>query len=181
MQASREKALKSKAYTIEFNKLRAGSNSFEFALDTAFFNTIEGSPIKEADAVVNLTLDKASTLLELNFQLTGSVSTTCDNCLDEFNLPLKNEFSLLMKYSEQEDFSDDEIIYITKNLLEFDLTQYLYESFLLSIPLRKVCAMSEKKCNDEVVKHLNPEESGAEEKETNNPMWDKLKGILNNN
>lgn len=182
MQASREKALKSKEYFIEFNKLRMGSNQFEFKLNDAFFATIEGSQIVKADATVLMELVRTETMNDLHFKLTGTVTATCDNCLDEFALPVENEFALMMKISENEDYSDDEIIYITKNLLEYDLSQYLYESFVLSLPPRTVCDMADKTCNEEIANKItNFNETEQEDESQNNPMWDKLKGIFNNN
>ncbi|MBP9185461.1 MAG: DUF177 domain-containing protein [Bacteroidia bacterium] len=168
---------KAKDYFIEFNKLAIGSNFFEFVLDNAFFASVEGGEFSNANAVVKLALIKSENMYDLQFNLTGVVGTTCDNCLNEISIPLKNEFHLLMKISENEDYGDDEIIYITKKILEYDLTQYLYESFVLSIPTRKVCEMTNKKCNQELATKINNFES-EDYGDGSNPMWDKLKGIF---
>lgn len=181
MQASRGIALKSKDYLIEFNKLKAGSNSFEFVLNDAFFAGIEGSMVTAADALVNMELIRSETMHDLHFKLKGEYSTTCDNCLDEIRLPVENEFHLVMKISETENYSDDEIIYITKNLVEYDLSQYLYESFVLSLPSRKVCAMAGKTCNPEIAAKINNIDEESENEQGENPVWDKLKGIFNKN
>ena len=122
---------KGKDYLIEFNKLTMGLNHFEFNLNDAFFAQIEGSIISKAEAKVTLELIKTETMYELQFTLTGTVSEKCDNCLSDIDLLLDNDFYLLMKISENEDYSDDEIIYVTKNILEYNLTQYLYESFII--------------------------------------------------
>lgn len=158
-----------------------GSNTFEFILNDAFFQSVEGSFIQHANITVGLDMVRTETMHNLQFNLSGTVVTTCDNCLDEINLPVENEFQLLMKISETEDYSDDEIIYITKGLLEYDLSQYLYESVVLSIPPRKVCAMAGKTCNEEVASKINNFGSGDTPDEENNPMWDQLKGIFNKN
>lgn len=157
-----------------------GSNTFEFVLDNAFFQSIEGSFIQQASIKVGLDMVRSETMYNLQFNLSGTVVTTCDNCLDEINLPLESDFQLMMKISETEDYSDDEIVYITKGLLEYDLAQYLYESVVLSIPPRKVCAMAGKSCNEEVVSKINNFNDESQDDE-NNPMWDKLKGIFNKN
>lgn len=156
-----------------------GENSFEFILNDRFFGKVEGSVIQKGNAHITLNLLKTETMYDLHFKLSGDVSVECDNCLDEFTLPLDNEFHLLMKLSENEDYSDDEMIYITRGLIEFDLSQYLYESFVLSIPPRRVCSMAEKKCNSEVADKIN--NLADTEEKGNNPLFDKLKGIFNNN
>jgi uncharacterized metal-binding protein YceD (DUF177 family) len=113
----------------------------------------------------------------------------CDVCLEDFELPVDEEFKLLIKLSETENYEDDEIIYITEKVIEYDLTQYLYESMMLSIPTRKTCDMSDnKKCNKEVIakleelSHIEEEEEDEddENEDKTNPTWDKLKGIFNN-
>ncbi len=177
MQACIYMGAKSKDYLIEFNKLTIGSNFFEFVLDDAFFASIEGSEFSNANAIVKLELIKSENMYDLQFKLAGVVNSTCDNCLDEISIPLNNKFHLMMKISENEDYGDDEIIYMTKRLLEYDLTQYLYESFVLSIPPRKVCEMANKQCNQELVTKINNFESD-DDGDGSNPMWDKLKGIF---
>lgn len=157
-----------------------GSNTFEFILNDAFFQSIEGSVIEHAGIKVELDMVRTETMYDLQFNLKGVLTTTCDNCLDEIELPVENDFQLMMKISETEDYSDDEIVYITKALLEYDFTQYLYESVVLSIPPRKVCAMAGKTCNEEVASKINNFNDGSQDDE-NNPMWDKLKGIFNKN
>lgn len=170
---------KLKEYTIEFNKLYTGSNHFEFVLNDAFFARIEGSVVSTANALVKLELVKSETMYDLHFTLKGTAGETCDNCLDEITLPIENEFHLLMKISENEDYSDDEIIYVTKKLLEYDLSQYLYESFVLSMPSRKVCEMAGKTCNPELASKINNFDEGNNDTgNESNPMWDKLKGIF---
>ncbi len=159
-----------------------GANQFEFPLNDAFFASIEGSQIQKANAVMHMELIRTETMNQLHFKLSGTVNSVCDNCLDEFDLPIENEFDLMMKISENEDYNDDEIVYITKNLLEYDLTQHLYESFVLSIPPRKVCGMADKTCNEEVTNKIdNFNEAEESDEPQNNPMWDKLKGTFNNN
>lgn len=156
-----------------------GENSFEFVLNDQFFGKIDGNVVKGGAANIALTLVKSETMYDLHFKLDGHVSVECDNCLDGFKLPLTNEFHLMMKLSDHEDYSDDEIIYITRGVIEFDLSQYLYESFVLSIPSRKVCSMANKTCNSEIADKINNFTETGEE--GNNPLFDKLKGIFNNN
>lgn len=181
MQASKGIALKASDYKIEFNKLRMGSNTFEFILDDAFFQSIEGGVITGASVKVDLEMVKSENMYALDFIFKGHVNSACDNCLNEILLPIESEFHLIMKLSETEDYSDDEIIYITKGLLEYDFSQYLYESTVLSIPQRRVCEMANQSCNEEVVAKINNFVSEEGNEDETNPMWDKLKGIFNKN
>ncbi|MES2558263.1 MAG: DUF177 domain-containing protein [Bacteroidota bacterium] len=160
-------------------------NEYTFPLNDEFFAKIEGASITHANVMATLKLFKVESMYELKFHLKGSVVCECDVCLEDFELPVDEEFKLLIKVSETENYDDDEIIYITEKVIEYDLTQYLYESVMLSIPTRKTCEMSgSKKCNKEVIAKLEELSHAAAEEEqdddTTNPTWDKLKGIFNN-
>jgi uncharacterized metal-binding protein YceD (DUF177 family) len=175
--------LKSKEYIIEFPKVRMGSNEYSFNLNDDFLSKIEGSAIQRANVIATLALTKAEHLYELQFHLEGTVTCECDVCLEQFELPVDTDYQLLMKVSEVERYDDDEIIYITDKLIEYDLTQYLYESLMLSIPVRKTCNMSgTKECNKEVIAKLEElrVDENTEDEDESNPTWDKLKDIFNN-
>ena len=158
-------------------------NEYSFDINAAFLAGIDGSALTQANVVAHLQLFKAENLYELKFHLKGKVQCECDVCLEEFSMPVDADYKLLMKLSETENYDDDEIIYITPKLIEYDLSQYLYESLLLAIPSRKVCEMSgAKECNKEVIaklEELNHPEADAGD-DNNNPTWDKLKDIFNN-
>lgn len=173
--------MKEKAFTIEFNKLKLGENLFEFELNEHFFRSIEGSEVDKATVVVKLNLNYSESIVDLNFKLHGTTIAICDNCLDEFEYELSNEFNLMLKISEKEDYSDDEIVYITKAVVSYDLRQYLYESFMLSLPSRKVCELAQKKCNQAMAGKIGSLTSTEANQSNENPVWDKLKGIFNKN
>lgn len=158
-----------------------GLNEYTFDINDGFLSTIEGAAVQHADAQVKLNLLKFENLYDLSFHLTGSVLCECDVCLEEFKLPLDAEYKLLIKVSETENYEDDEIIYITEKLIEYDLSSYLYDSLMLAVPQRKVCEMSgNKQCNEEVITKLEELNQPIEDEEekNNNPTWDKLKDMF---
>ena len=177
------KELKPKDYIIEFTKLCKGENEFTFVIDDKFLAGIDGEHPQHANAKVQMQLMKSETFYDLNFEFSGTVELSCDVCLDEFDMPLKGKFHLIMKISDVENYSDDEIIYITPKLIEYDLTQYLYECFMLSLPIKRVCNLGGKDCNPEVLKKLDEMKnmnSKTENEDDVDPRWNNLKGIFNN-
>lgn len=159
-----------------------GRNEYTFNLNRSFLASIEGASLSDSAVTAELVLTKTPNLYELNFHLTGTVICECDVCLEEFSLPINHHFELIMKVSVTENYDDDEIIYITDKLLEFDLSQYLYESLILSIPARKVCDLSgTKTCNQEAITKLEQLNHLEQPEGETNPTWDKLKDILKNN
>jgi uncharacterized metal-binding protein YceD (DUF177 family) len=174
--------LKSKEYIIEFTKLRKGGNEFTFIINDKFLSDFEGEHPVHSNAEVKLNLIKTENMYDLSFELTGTIGMNCDVCLDNFDLVLNNSFHLIMKISEVENYSDDEIIYIKPNTLEYDLKQYLYESVLISLPIKKVCSLGNKLCNSEVLKKIEELKAKTVEDPSSetDPRWDNLKGIFNN-
>lgn len=170
--------LRLKDYIIEFNKLRNGNNVFDFVLNTEFIHSIDDQSNIQSEVVAHLDLFKTETMYELSFKLNGKIRTTCDTCLDEFEMPVKSDFKLILKLSETEKYDDDEIVYITPQSIDYDLRQYLYECLLLSLPIRKTCALAGKDCNEEVIRKLTDVQANNDD-ESNDPRWDKLKGIFN--
>ncbi len=176
-----------KDYTIEFNKLRFGVNEDTFVIDEIFLGDFEYSPIKKANVAVTLKLDKSENIYDLKFHFEGNVSTVCDTCAEEIDIQISEEFEMLMKLSEVNNFEDFEIIYIARTEIEFDLRQYLYESLLLAVPQRKNCSelANPKSCNPEVLKllaqaeNIENEDTKGDESDSTDPRWNKLKDLLN--
>jgi uncharacterized metal-binding protein YceD (DUF177 family) len=176
-----------KEYIIEFNKLRMGPNEFSFVLDEKFLSDFEYSLFKEAKVEVTLLMNKAENLYDLKFNFIGIVSSICDTCADEIDIPINKDFEMLMKMSEISNYEDFEIVYVARTEIEFDLTQYLYESLLLAVPQRKNCneLAKTKSCNPEVIKLLAQTEEGevnsidGESEDKDDPRWNKLKDLLN--
>ena len=174
--------MRSKEYILEFTKLRKGENLFKFNIDNKFLSEFEGEHPEQANVEVNMVLFKTENMYDLSFEFKGNVRMICDVCLDEFDMPLDGKFHLIMKVSEVENYNDDEIIYIKPNLLEYDLKQYLYESVIISLPIKKVCSLSGKECNPEVLKKINELELKTSKDliDDVDPRWNNLKGIFNN-
>ena len=180
--------MRSKEYMIEFPKLRAGANQFEFKVDEKFLSDYEYSPVKQADVDIKLNLFKTENMLDLDFILSGSANVVCDTCLAAVDMPISHEFKLVIKFSDSENLADDEIIYLNRGEHEYDLKQYLYESFVVAIPTKKGCdeVPEPKPCNKDVlakiglITHVDETDEENGEKDTD-PRWDKLKNIFNNN
>jgi uncharacterized metal-binding protein YceD (DUF177 family) len=173
---------------IEFPKLRAGANQFEFKVDEKFLSDYEYSPVKQADVNIKLNLFKTENMLDLDFMLSGTANVVCDTCLAAVDMPISLKFKLVIKFSDSENLADDEIIYLNRGEHEYDLKQFLYESLIVAIPSKKSCdeVPEPKPCNKDVLAKIglvtNVEEAEEEsgEKDTD-PRWDKLKDIFNNN
>lgn len=176
--------LKTKTYIVEFNKLRFGKNEFTFPIGSDLYEEITEKPFESANAQCEVTLDKKENMYEMQFKITGNVHTTCDTCLDEFDLPLNKTYDLLVKLTDgPENLNDDEIIYLPKGLHAFDFKQFIYDYFVLAIPTKISCDDANKTHNQAFIDKLIIDEDDDVENESSesDPRWDVLKNIYNKN
>ena len=72
-------------YIIQFGGLPVGLHEFEFDVTDSFFNKVESSEIQKADIQVDATLTKQNHLLQMHFNIYGTVGVDCDRCLKYFD------------------------------------------------------------------------------------------------
>ena len=60
-----------KEFVIPFVGLKEGEHHFEFKVDDTFFEYFEYEDFNNVDVVVNMSLNKKATLLELHFEAEG--------------------------------------------------------------------------------------------------------------
>lgn len=168
-------------YIIQFGGLPVGLHDYEFDVTDAFFNKVENSEVQKADIQVEATLTRQNNLLQMHFNISGTVGIDCDRCLKYFNYPIDAEGDLVIKHGNPAE-STDEILVIPEGQEFFDVSHYLYEYIILAIPARRVpCELDKESyiCDYETLDKLNnlsadPEEGPATD---NNPIWEKLNKI----
>ncbi len=125
-------------YTIPFSSYSNGLHEFEFELVDAFFDHFPESEIHQADVLVNVEMIKHERQLEFNFLLDGYVTLPCDRCLEEYEQPVSGEFNLYGKFGHGNNEDEFDVVWLPQDAYQIDLSQYLYEYVVLSLPLRKV-------------------------------------------
>jgi len=171
-------------YRIVYQGLAAGRHNFKFDIDDKFFESLEYSEIKKGSLKVNVDLDKKSTFLELDFQIDGWVELTCDRCLEDYNQAVNFEGKLFVKFTEMEDNESEDVIILSPNDHELDISHYIYESINLSIPLKRVHPEDEEgnyTCNPEMLERLGNYNIDEPADEDIDPRWDDLKNLMANN
>jgi uncharacterized metal-binding protein YceD (DUF177 family) len=169
-------------YIIQFGGLPVGVHEFEFDVTDKFFKSIENSEIQKANLQVKAILTKQNNLLQLEFEINGTVGIECDRCLKDFDYPIEAQEKLVVKFGNPEE-SNDEILVIKEGEAEFDVAQYIYEYIILAVPVRKVpCELDEEQfiCDEQAIAKLNSI-SIESENEIKNPMWEQLNKLKKNN
>ena len=101
-----------KEFTIPFVGLKIGKHHFDYSIDQTFFNHFEYEDFNSCNIKVDLILEKKSTLLELHFDISGTVNVNCDVTNEPFDLPITTEFDLVVreKSRKQEEIREEHII-----------------------------------------------------------------------
>ena len=160
---------------IDLKGLKEVETTREFNLDDQFFAALDGSQLEHGSLHVSVSIRKMTGFYELSFHTEGTVTITCDRCLDDMQQPIAADDRLTVKlgntYSE-----DDETVTIDENEGILDLAWYIYEFTMLAIPIKHVHAPG--KCNSAMTQKLEElsgaVRSGEEETEAIDPRWEAL-------
>jgi uncharacterized metal-binding protein YceD (DUF177 family) len=141
-------------YKLTFKGLSPGKHAFTFDIDDLFFALFEGSEVAHGKLLAEVDLEKQSALLQLDVKITGSVKVECDRCLDELDVAVNYAGRLLVKFDRATDAADaeDEIMMLDPSEDEIDLSQFLYDSINVSLPMQRI--HPERLCNEEMIKKL---------------------------
>ncbi|MDO1502127.1 DUF177 domain-containing protein [Winogradskyella maritima] len=172
-----------KAYTIQFVGLKLGKHNFDYQIDNSFFDHFEYDEFNAVNINVNLLLQKKTTLMELHFKAKGTVNVNCDVTNEPFDQPIEDAFSLVVKFGEEYNDENEEILIIPNGEYEINVAQYIYELIVLALPAKKIHPGIEDGTLQsdilEKLEELSPSASDDKNKEEDiDPRWDKLKNLL---
>ena len=139
-----------KEFCIPFKGLKSGSHHFEFKLDKAFLEAIGDEELIDVEADVEVEMTKTAQMLTFEVAIDGAAYVECDRCLDELEYPVETEDTLYVKFSEEEIEFDGEVMWLNPADDQLDLSGYIYETLLLSLPYQRVHENIEE-CNQEMI------------------------------
>jgi uncharacterized metal-binding protein YceD (DUF177 family) len=172
-------------FLIPFLGLKLGKHQFEYQIDNTFFANYNYDEFESASIKVNVVLEKKSTMLELNFKHKGTVHVPCDLTGEMFNLPVKAKLRLVVQFGEEFNNDNDELLILPHGEHQIDISQYVYEMIVLSIPLKRVHpGIKDGTLQSEALDKLNElkvtEQNAGKKVEQDNtdPRWEQLKKLL---
>ncbi len=136
-------------YTIAYKGLKNGEHSFDFQVDNKLFEAFETEEINGGDCNVRVNLMRSESMLELNIVIEGEVICECDRCLEDCPIAIDYEGDLLVKFSDESDYYDGDVMWISPADDVVDLSLYIYESIVLSLPYSRV--HEEGECNPDML------------------------------
>ncbi len=171
-----------KQFNIPFVGLKEGSHEFQYQIDKKFFEAFQFDEFEDAAINVTVTLVKKSTLLELQFDATGTVTVPCDITSELYDQPVKGSFPLIVKFGTEFDDENEEILVLPYEHYQVNVAQYIYELIVLSVPSKRIHPkVQDGTMESETLKKLKQLEVKKEstvDKSATDPRWDKLKDLL---
>lgn len=178
---------RTREFEIAWQGLKEGVHTYEYVLDDAFM-AAQDTPEELHDwhAVVKLIFEKHQSFFLLHFDVGGHVTTPCDRCGDEFVLKLWDEFDLIIKLlgeteEEKEEDEDADIVFIPRSETVLDISKWLYEFAMLSLPLQRVHPETpdgQDGCNPEALKLL---QRFSASDQSGNSIWKGLEAFKDKN
>ena len=172
-----------KGYSIAYKGLKNGLHEFDFRVGRELFEAYGSAEIKDGACDVKVALAKSEAQLVADVSIRGSVVVACDRCLEDCRVPVDFSGRLLVKFSDEVREYDGEVLWLLPGEDEVDLTQYIYESIVLSLPYQRV--HPEGGCDPEMLRRFRivsgeefaeiESKSGGEQPA--NGAWEKLAAL----
>ena len=172
-----------KAFDVQFVGLKLGAHIFEYDIEHTFFEHFEYDEFNDVQLKTTLKLQKKTTLLELDFEVDGTVNLNCDLTNEPFDQPIKSNFGLIVKFGSEYNDDNDEILIVPHGEFKINVAHYIYEFIVLSVPQKRLHpGLKDGTLNSkilETLEDLSPKslDDKNSDKETD-PRWDSLKKLL---
>lgn len=175
-----------KDFRIDIFGLKTGVHEFSFDFKETLFENQEDSLIENGQGTCDIELVKKDRLIEVNFDIHGSIKLTCDRSMEEFDYPISIQEQLILKYGEEFDDSEDDIWTIPSGQQSINIEKNIFDYLTLAVPMKKLHPRFEEEEEDdeyelELVYSSDEEEveDTAPEEEEIDPRWALLKKIKN--
>ena len=165
--------VKTKDFDILFRGLSLGEHDFEYDLNDSFFELFEYSDYTGLQGKACMKMLKSETVLDLEFTFNGSITAPCDVTNEPFEQALEGAFDIKVKFGEEYNDENEELLILPHGEHQFNIAQYIYELVVLSIPSKLLGPNAGNGLENYI------EEEDEKENEDTDPRWDQLKNLLN--
>jgi uncharacterized metal-binding protein YceD (DUF177 family) len=170
-----------KDFDISFVGLKEGKHHFEYIIEHKFFDFFNYDDFHNTRVKVDLTFVKKATIFELEFDISGWVEVNCDLTNELFKQPIQAIENLIVKFGEEFNDDDEELLIIPYAEYKLNVAQYIYEAIVVSVPLKLVHpGIADGTLKSEVLEKLKEFEIQEQEIDTVediDPRWNKLKDL----
>lgn len=160
-------------YDINIHGLEEKRYTFEFEGGNEFFGAFEQSFITNGNFKAIVKLNKNSSMIQLDFEISGSIELTCDRSLDLFDEPIEVFEKYIYKFGDRHEEITDEIEMIPQGTATVNLSQHIYDFILVSLPMKKLHPRFREEEIDEegLLLYTTDKESVEEKAQEIDPRW----------
>ncbi len=166
-------------FTVKLGTITNGKNSFSFEIKDPFFEAFTFSDVEHADITAKVLLERDGENILLNLVIYGEINQlACDICTEELSLKISAETNVIIKKTDDNLVSNDEIFYIKKSENKLNLKHLIFELIVLNSPKKRKHPLDKEgnsTCNQEMV-NLVSKYTQVKEK-SSDPRWDALKNL----
>ena len=167
------------AYKIKLGSITNGKNSFSFEIKDQFFEAFTLSDVEHAEIIATALLDKDGEKLALTLTIDGKINKLlCDICTEEISINITAEINVLIKITDEDLMSTDQILYIKNSDSSIDLKQLIFELIILNLPKKRQHSLNNKgevTCDKNMVNLI--EKYTVKQEKSSDPRWDALKNL----
>jgi len=166
-------------YAISYIGLADGMHEFDFVIDSAFLEAFDRADEFKGEIPVKVVLEKKSLGLKFEFSIEGEMNVPCHRCLEQMSLEIDGASELFVNFGETFEDLEYNLIVVPESNDEIDVTQYIYELFSLSMPIKMVHKDNEdgeSTCNQDMILRLDE----FSQEDAVDSRWDELKKLIDN-
>lgn len=175
-----------KKYDIHIYKLSNGIHEYDFEIRDEFFEMFDGDLVSKGRLNALITLNKSDSMIQVDFNIQGSIELECDRSLEEFDFPIDAVRSMIYKYGDEEKELSEDVYVIEKNTQTLNVADIIFEFIGLEVPMKKLHPRFQDEEDEDdgsegsMIYYSEPEEDQNEQDEENiDPRWAALKNLKN--
>ena len=188
-------------FELPLKAMPDGVQNVEYEVGMDFFREMESTDVLAAEVKTTVEVKRSGDIYELCITAKGVLGIPCDRCLYEMKHEVDAEYRVSVKYGEEYNDENDNVIVIPESSNTMNVARIIYDTVMLTIPIKHVHPEGE--CDEEMQEQLNAHRAmvstdedmedadcgtyGDEiEKEDENdfrcdPRWNALKKLKDNN
>lgn len=162
-------------YDINIYGLQERIHEYSFEGNEAFFSEFEQDIIEGGRFIARIVLEKTSTFIKLDIDLTSHLRLICDRSLEEFEEEFYSKEKHIFKFGAISEEMSDEIEVIPFGTAKINIAQLLFEYILLQVPVKKLHPrFRDEEEAEGIMVYTDPSFQEEEKEEKLDPRWASL-------
>ena len=157
--------------------LKEGAHRQSFIIKDKFFEAYEKSEVKEGEFIVNSLLNIKGIDRKITIKIEGVIKNLlCDYCAESLNCKISTNLDFVIKESEEQIETTDEIIYVLPKQHHLNINQLIFEMIALAVPTKKFHQENGKiNCDRKMLSLI--EKYATKQKQNADPRWEALRKL----